>query len=755
MTTSRPLFVLLALMALAVPLFADSPEYLVGDTVTLSAPGSRHYSAAATDGTDFFVVWTDRRTPGRGAVMATRVTRGGEVLDRYGIRIASVPAHTSWPAVMWDGEAYLVVWTQGFYFGESLQRDEVWTTRVARDGQVLAAPRLISEAGTQATTSSGVYAASNGRLTVVAYRHAHFTGAVEIAVLDREANVIRRQVVTNLSVDLSRGISVAATATNFVVTWATNDLKIAAVALNSDGRVISRSMQIGNGEDPAVATDGSSFTIVWRQWKPDLAEWVLMSRTTDGELAQLGTPQELGGDQVVEWPSLLWRGDRYEVIAGQQSYTQTRINPYGLLSVEFDRDGVQRISSRYGDALFNSVVPQPVAVTNGSDVLVVYKHPNSSSTQIVARLYRGSSLAPDVQQVLSWSGNAHESPAIASGGAGHFAAWTENHAIYTTRIDAHGNSLDGRGVELTKSGFVVRAAFDGTNYVVAWLDDRFIGVRYISPATGATVAQVYVPARAWEPDRLALAVSPDAAYVAWVDEDDHRVRATRVIRESGMADLPVVVSPEGMIAGYPAMAWNGSMLLVAWNELRVWSGNVPPTPALNVLAARVSSGLSLLDPAPLLVATAGASVVSEPSVASNGVDWLVVSDLDERQLVARRVLRSGQVEGTAASTIGEGAAPAVTWDGTRYAVAYKAGGSLVQPEYPLLLGALPATGALPAMRRTLVATDVVSPPSIVRTAAGDVAIVYTKVSFRPEHMGVERSYFRVMDFSQRRRAVRR
>jgi len=203
-----------------------------------------------------------------------------------------------------------------------------------------------------------------------------------------------------------------------------------------------------------------------------------------------------------------------------------------------------------------------------------------------------------------------------------------------------------------------------------------------------------------------------------------------------------------MIAGYPAIAWSGSMLLVAWNELRVPSGNIPATPALNVLAARVSSGLALLDPAPMIVATAGASLLGPPSVASNGEDWLVVGDRDERQIAARRVLRSGNVEGAAALTIAEGVAPSVTWDGTLYVLAYKSLGNL------LLLGALPATGGLPMMRGTVVSPDVVSPPSLAPTAAGDVAIIYTRVSFRPEHMGVERSYFRVMHFAARRRAVR-
>lgn len=760
MTKSPRLFLLLALIALAVPLFADAAEHLVGTTVTSPAPGSRGHVAAATDGTDFFVVWADGRTPGRGAIIGTRVSRGGQVLDPFGIRITSGPPVGSWPTAVWDGAAYLVVWTQGMSFGETLQRDEVWATRVDRNGRVLTAPRVISEVGVQAqaTTTSGAYAASNGHVTVIAYEHFQMSSAVRIAVLDGEGNVIYREFLLNLSPGLSRGISVAATSTGFVLTWVTNDLKVFATSLDSDGHVLQAPKQIGVGEDPTVASDGTSVAFVWRRWMPDLSKTVLLSRMADAKLAQIGDVQTLASDQVIDWPSLVWRGDRYEAIAGQQSSTETRQYPYGLLSVEFDGNGVQLVSRRGGDALSNSVGPQPVAVTNGSDVLVAHRHPDNYRTQIVARLYRGSSSEPDVQQLLSWSGNAHERPAIASSGSGHFAAWIENTSVYATRIDADGNSLDGRGLELAKAGYAVRAAFDGTNYVVAWLGSGFgggfIGVRSFSPATGATVAEVHVPAAPWWWESFALTVSPDVAYVAWVDEADHRVRTTRVSLVSRTADLPLAVSPVGMIAGYPAIAWNGSMLLVAWNELRIPSGNLPATPALNVLAARVSGSLALLDPAPLVVATAGTSVLGPPSVASNGEDWLVAVDRDERQIVARRVLHSGNAEGAAASTIAAGVAPSVTWDGTRYVIAYKSGGTLFQLPSELLLGTLPATGALPMLRGTLVSPEVVSPPSIALMADGEVAIIYTKVSFRPEHMGVERSYFRVMHSVPRGRAVR-
>ena len=47
---------------LAFPIFASSPEYLVGDALPAAAAGSRARASAASNGSDFFVVWTDSRS---------------------------------------------------------------------------------------------------------------------------------------------------------------------------------------------------------------------------------------------------------------------------------------------------------------------------------------------------------------------------------------------------------------------------------------------------------------------------------------------------------------------------------------------------------------------------------------------------------------------------------------------------------------------------------------------------------------------
>ena len=722
---------LLALFFVAVPLFASSPEYQVGATAPAAAPYYRHSPAIATDGTDFFAVWYDGRTPGRGAIIGTRLTRAGEVLDPLGIRISTTPGYIRWPAAVWDGSAYVVVWTE--------PGDELYAARVGRDGRIVTAPRLLA---THAQTTGSHYAESNGDVTVIAYRKVNSSRpASHLVVLDGSGNTIRQEQLATTVPDLYGGFSVAATPSSFAIAWATSEAAVWASALGGDGRVIQPARPIGTGNNVAIASDGSEFVLATAQWSQAEYQSVLSSRKLDDSLDSASEPVAIAGDQLIESISLFWRGDRYEAIAGHKPEGPT---PYGLLSIELDRDGRKLSSRRRGDIDVVWAAPTPTAVTNGSDVAVAYTDDTGDFTSIFGRVYRGSAPEPDVQQLLSWSGNAHEDPRIVAGPSGHLAAWTENGGAYATRIDANGHSLDGRGLLLAATNATdARVSFDGTNYVAAWIDGfGTIRVRYIAPATGATVAEAQVPVRA--SSGLALATSADATYVAFHDGFVHVLRIPHATHE---ADIDLQVSPATMDASDFAMAWNGTELLVAWNEIVYGAGSPPYEMAVRIHAARVSRHLGLLDPAPLLVADqTNQGTYGVPAVASDGNDWLVVASRGN-EVVARRVLRSGNLEGTGPAKLADGLAGDVTWDGAQYAIAFRA-------DQSLLLGAVPAAGALQLTRRAFVANEVLGTTSVARTPGG-VSVIYLKLSFLPEHTGVQRSYFRVMDFGPRGRAVRR
>lgn len=746
----------LALLVVAIPLFADSPEILVGGTAATAAPNLRNSTAVDTDGTDFFVVWSDNRTgDSMESIIGTRVTRNGQVLDPLGIVIDSargdVYTHDGIqrPQVVWDGSAYLVVWTAT---NDSWSGADVHAARIDRDGQVVMAPRVIAE---HAMTTASRYAASNGTVTIVAYLSLESGPDLpaRVAVLDKNGSVMRHESLGSEITSYRAAISVAVTPSQFVLAWSTNPnsyladtADVFAITLTANGKVLGAPKRVGDGQNAVIATDGMQFIIAAQQTaNHQMSIW---SRAFDANLSLVGEQQIFSSAYETDSMSLLWRGDRYELLVGSRDHPTSE---YYLASFELDAEG-QQVALRSRGVIqqyWTYDSPAPVAVTNGTDVMVAFSIRSliAQTQQIFGRVYRGSSLDPEVHELLSWSGNAHFEPQVATSALGRFVAWSEEGGVYGTRIDKQGNSLDGRGLRIGTNRGRVRVAFDGTNYVVAWGESPTqIGVRYLAPSTGATVADLRVPV-AYVGYGLALAVSPEATYLVY---DVGRIHVTRIPRATHVADpVPLAVSPEEMGVSDPAAAWNGSSLLIAWNEVYYPPNVSPPLAiAIKIHAARVTGGLSLLDPSPLLVSSGSAdnqwASHSAPSVASNGQDWLVVADLNAEDVIARRVSRNGIVDANAPAKIAAGLSPIVTWDGARYAVAWKEGDRDAD-KHPVMMAAVPPSGALVAFRRTPVATDVTGgTPSLARE--GDVvAVAYLKVSFLPQHTGVERSFFRTIN----------
>src|SRR5439155_1105187 len=125
-----------------------------------------------------------------------------------------------------------------------------------------------------------------------------------------------------------------------------------------------------------------------------------------------------------------------------------------------------------------SYVYQPTIAFDGTNYFVAWW--DSRSGHIYgARVSRaGTVLDPEGIRITTGSAWA-EKPAIAFGGTNYLVAWQDARfgccSIYGTRVSPAGSVLDPDGIAIATRGneqVEPSVAFDGTNYFVAWADNR-------------------------------------------------------------------------------------------------------------------------------------------------------------------------------------------------------------------------------------------------------------------------------------------
>ena len=134
-------------------------------------PGDQFSPAVASNGSEFLVVWEDRRNGiDETDIYASRVAADGTTLDPDGIAIATADGLEWTPEVASDGTNFLVVWTDGV----QVNRGDVRAARVTPQGEVLdpgglSSPAPSSTAGIAHTRPSTARTTSSPTRTATAF----------------------------------------------------------------------------------------------------------------------------------------------------------------------------------------------------------------------------------------------------------------------------------------------------------------------------------------------------------------------------------------------------------------------------------------------------------------------------------------------------------------------------------------------------------------------------------------------------------
>jgi hypothetical protein len=278
---------------------------------------------------------------------------------------------------------------------------------------------------------------------------------------------------------------------------------------------------------------------------------------------------------------------------------------------------------------------------------------------------------------------------VAFDGTNYLVVWVEHgDGIYGARVSEDGAVLDQTPIpistEETGEGDP-RVAFNGTNYLVAWTDSRYatlgdasdVYAARVSP-TGEVIDRTGIPIATVAINQQVGGVASDGTkfLVVWdgldARTDEYTIRGARI------DDTGKVLDPEGFSISKgaeeqitPSVAFDGKNYLVAWHDSRGW-------PDSNIYGTRVSKAGKVIDPAAIAISRSP-KVLNGPSVTAGDdqylVTWTHLRDDFNYDVWGARVSSEGTVLDSDGLLIGFAPdhqwLPNAAFDGRNYLVAWE------------------------------------------------------------------------------------
>ncbi len=397
--------------------------------------------------------------------------------------------------------------------------------------------------------------------------------------------------------------------------------------------------------------------------------------TEEGEQQQ--TSIALGDNQLL----VLWEDDRsydstgYDVYGARVTLDGTVLDPEGIAMAKLELSEQAPDACWAGDAF--SVVWQTSRYGTYGDITSV-------------RLDTLGVIPDSVPVVVSAACDAQIVAGSGWSGYSYLAIWDSEGNLRGARVDESGNVMDSSGIDVC-SACKIQSAPDliwgGANFLVVWEDSRngdfdIYGVRVDS---GGTVL---------DSPNLPLVVDPSADQryptvscdgtkhlVVWQNMLDstgsyYRIEGLRISRSGEPVDPQPFAISSGDKDGRPNVAFGGGRYLVVWEDnffydiygalvdtvgitksefgirtssgvqedpvvasdgdqfLVVWEDFGSHWPNSDILAARVTSGGTVLDPSGIVISSAS-DAEAAPSVCFDGINYIVAWSRSSELCVSR------------------------------------------------------------------------------------------------------------------------
>jgi hypothetical protein len=377
---------------------------------------------------------------------------------------------------------------------------------------------------------------------------------------------------------------------------------------------------------PDASFDGTNWLVVWQEARTGSVEDICGARVTPSGRVLDPTGIPISTARYDQWYSavsfdgtnylVVWRDERtapavQDIYGARVTPSGTVLEPTGIpISTAADNQGY------------------PAVCFGGTNYLVVWLDASSGQDIYGARVSPGGVVADSAGIHICWGGY----PAVACGSQNYLVAWSGDD-IYGARVSQAGTVLDTAGIPIsTAANYQVYPAvsFDGTNFLVVWEDYRnnsdtcdIYGARVTPQGTVLDPGGIRITAAANNQFALAVAFDGTDFLVVWTDERsgfyEYDIYGARVTSSGTVLDpTGIPISTAASYQWHPAVSFDGTNFLVAWEDYR--SGYY-----WDIYGARVSRAGTVLDPTGFGISvTAGLEEAPNAEVRTTGCPPTVV-----------------------------------------------------------------------------------------------------------------------------------
>lgn len=680
----------------ATTLASNRPATLLpGDAAVSTAAYNQNNPQIARGGSSYLVVWEDSRTnyinliegfaPGGGEesgqllkdIYAIRIDANGQPIDQTPIVVSQDVRSQTKPQVAWNGENWLVAWSTERLAGTSTTID-VMAARVSAGGQLLDSPSIIIDSDPAINELSPVVS-SDGTNWIVTWEDGWSDGRLDATRISPSGTVLDPAGVSVVIANFpdqpfNPGITFAGDEYLFV--WQGNN-RIRGQRVSTTLQPIGSVFEIGAGNFPRVATDGTDFLVTWK-----LAASVLEGRVTHVGQVLDGTGIDVsashGGDPR---PQAAWDGTQWFItwVATSGTAYASRVAANGSVT---DPGGIAVAAS----ARVSAIAPQQgggVKLAWGSYLL------NGLGSTDVFGGSMSASGAVGQASGLSVSAPQQLRPDIAANGTGYLTVFMSNVSgetrIKGQRLDSTGNAIDAEPFLIMGGSRMLdrpRVAWNGSIYLVVWEDNsvsRGFAPGAIFGKRISATGQVLDPS----PVEIMGGNTPDVSalgatfLVVDTFEQTNHIRFPMAVRVDDTGT--VLGSPSSIGQNYsvlPKVATLGSRWLAVWQRSPTHDNpstfiygsfiNADGTGAGSFLVAGVNAGLNVK--APDVAAGPDQALISyfntAPDYSDNG-------DIFARRIMVDGTLLDNDPGIQVTSAVRAQQLPSGAWTGSEYIVAYE------------------------------------------------------------------------------------